>query len=100
MQLVTIASLKTHLNTHSEDYQCTFCGHTFSQLSNLQFHKCKVHVKTKFYDCYICEDKFCSKLLVKEHLKQQHNIQFTKSFIEEDNNFEHDVDNLYKGVIH
>jgi len=81
------------LSTHGGDYQCSFCGGTFFQFSNLQSHERKVHGKTDFYDCCVCEEKFGSKLLMKEHLRHEHNTRFTKTSIVYDNNFEHNVNN-------
>jgi len=55
---------------------------TFFQLSNLWSHECKIGThdgKTDFYDCRECEDKLNSKLQIKDHLRHEHNIQFTKT---------------------
>ncbi|KAE9540757.1 hypothetical protein AGLY_004002 [Aphis glycines] len=43
--------VETHLNTHGGDSQCSFCGSTFYELSNLRCRECKIHGKTDFYDC-------------------------------------------------
>jgi len=67
------------LNTHGGDYQCSVCGSTFFQLSNLRYHESKVHGKTNFYDCEVCEEKFTSKSQMNEHLRHDHHIQFTKT---------------------
>lgn len=67
------------MNTHGGDYQCSYCGGTFYQLSSLKYHERKLHGKTESYNCGICNENFSSRMLMKEHLKHQHDIQFTKT---------------------
>lgn len=67
------------MKTHGGNYQCSFCGSTFYLLSNLRCHERKVHGKIDFYECDLCEKKFSSKLQMKEHFKNEHNVQLTKT---------------------
>lgn len=87
LQLATCASLKTHLNTHGGDYQCSFCGSTFFQYSNLKTHEYRVHGKTDLVDCEHCEEKFSSQIQLKDHVKTNHKIKFTKIITVYDNDF-------------
>lgn len=93
LQVSTCAALKTHLSTHGGNYQCSFCGGTFYQLSSLKSHERKIHGKTDFFNCGICEEKFNSKMQMKEHLKHEHEIRFTKTVTVYDIDFEYD--NVY-----
>lgn len=91
LQVSTCTALKTHLNTHGGNYQCSFCGGTFYQLSSLRSHERKIHGRTDFFDCGICDEKFNSKTQMKEHLKHEHEIRFTKTVTVYDvDDFEYD----------
>lgn len=79
LQVSTNAALESHLRTHGGDYQCSYCGGTFNQLSSLRSHERKIHSKTDFFDCGICDEKFRSKALMTEHLKHQHNFPWTRT---------------------
>jgi len=67
------------MKTHGGDNQCSYCGSTFIKLSNLKSHERKIHGKTDFYGCDVCEEKFISKLQLKKHLKHEHYIRFEKT---------------------
>lgn len=87
LQLATCTSLKIHLNTHGGDHQCSFCGSTFFEYSNLRNHEHKVHGKADFFDCEHCEEKCSSQIQLKDHIKANHKIKFTKIITVYDNDF-------------
>jgi len=71
--------LKAHFNTHGGDYQCSFCGGTFLQLSSLRFHERQVHGQSDAHNCGVCGRIFSSIVQMKEHLKHEHRILVTKT---------------------
>jgi len=71
--------LKAHFNMHGGDYQCSFCGGTFLQLSSLRFHERQVHGQPDVHNCGVCGKKFSSIIQMKKHLKHEHGILVTKT---------------------
>ncbi len=49
------------------------------------------HISGKTAKCYICNEKFSSRELAREHLKQEHlDLDLEQKDCEESNNFSHD----------
>jgi len=63
--------MRCHLNCHTSDlftYSCEVCQQTFTQLHQLEVHKC-AHSAEKPYSCPTCGETFAGALLLRRHVR-------------------------------
>merc|ERR1712126_117258 len=72
-QLGSVASLKTHLLTHTKEkpFQCDQCDQTFTQKVNCERHQA-IHTGVEPYICKFCEKGFNRSNKVKRHIDRYH----------------------------
>ena len=81
-----VGGLDNHImDLHSEEVQCQLCKLNLST-SNLREHILKEHLRNKFTDCRLCEQKFANRTGLKNHIKQMH-LSKTSSNIHRHNKF-------------
>ena len=63
--------MRCHLHCHTSDlftYSCEVCQQTFTQLLQLQVHKC-ARLAEKPYSCPMCSKTFASAFLLRRHIR-------------------------------